>query len=505
MSKLLPMVLCLALWGIFGARADEPPPAAPVENQPLITVSKETTHITEPLLEDGRVDYFAAYEQYAKRGVTVDNNAGVLIVQALGPEIVPEEARAAFFERLGISPLPAEGKYLKSLSQFLGMPAADADNLLDRGANRGQDPWKRADAPALYQWIVQNEHPLLLVQQASYRPRLYIPTYLDVSGMEKADPRVLSMILTGVEELREIARILRLRAMLRLGEGDVQGAHEDLMTIHRLARLAGQSPVLVTRLVACALEGIACSADSVMAHHGQLTSASAIAMRAELERLPPLPGMAEAMDVGERFCFLDVAQAMAYGGVDALSRLDDQGIRIAGLWAKIPTGTAINFDVAMRMGNETFDRVVACLEEPDVTKRAELAADIERELQEYSDRITDPKSLALAFFGGRVRDELGQRAGEVLLSLLLPSITTGDRAHLRTKMRTDFARLAYALAAYRADHQRYPASLELLVPKYIDRVPLNPFSGVAPQYQLHEDGYSLSGDNITVRVPTDGM
>ena len=44
----------------------------------LVTISKETTYITEPLRADGYPDYVAALNQRFSQGVTPENNAAVL-------------------------------------------------------------------------------------------------------------------------------------------------------------------------------------------------------------------------------------------------------------------------------------------------------------------------------------------------------------------------------------------------------------------------------------------
>ena len=50
-------------------------------------------------------------------------------------------------------------------------------------------------------------------------------------------------------------------------------------------------------------------------------------------------------------------------------------------------------------------------------------------------------------------------------------------------------RVAFALAAYRADHRRYPAKLGELAPKYLAAVHGDLFSGTALLYRPSEKGY----------------
>jgi hypothetical protein len=58
-----------------------------------VTISKETTYITEPLRPDGYPDYLAALDQRRSEGVTPENNAAVPLMRALGPGIISKNIR----------------------------------------------------------------------------------------------------------------------------------------------------------------------------------------------------------------------------------------------------------------------------------------------------------------------------------------------------------------------------------------------------------------------------
>src|SRR4029078_1861738 len=72
-------------------------PASEDKSKPKITISKETTYITEPLRPDGYPDYVAALNQRMSLGVTPENNAAVLLQKAFGPSEIPVALRADFF------------------------------------------------------------------------------------------------------------------------------------------------------------------------------------------------------------------------------------------------------------------------------------------------------------------------------------------------------------------------------------------------------------------------
>ena len=82
--------------------------------------------------------------------------------------------------------------------------------------------------------------------------------------------------------------------------------------------------------------------------------------------------------------------------------------------------------------------------------------------------------------------------GRSLAATMLPSVKDLDLGEDRTRMYDDMAQLACALAAYRANVGRYPASLAELVPKYAAAVPPDRFSGKPLQYVGQDSGYRLS-------------
>src|SRR5687768_12550183 len=78
-----------------------------------VTISKETTRLTEPLRPDGYIDYVKALNMRCSKGVTPINNAAVLYVRAAGPGEMHQEYRDRFLLLLGIEGLaPSEELFI---------------------------------------------------------------------------------------------------------------------------------------------------------------------------------------------------------------------------------------------------------------------------------------------------------------------------------------------------------------------------------------------------------
>ncbi|GAG18865.1 unnamed protein product, partial [marine sediment metagenome] len=66
-----------------------------------IEISRETTFIDGPVNEDGTVNYAAAVDESYSAGVTPENNAALILVQALGGSILQEGHEYEVLDRIG--------------------------------------------------------------------------------------------------------------------------------------------------------------------------------------------------------------------------------------------------------------------------------------------------------------------------------------------------------------------------------------------------------------------
>ena len=152
-----------------------------------MTISKETTYVTEPLRKDGYPDYVAALNQRCSQGVTVENNAAVLFWKAVGPGEINTRYRAEYFRMLGVAALPEKGEYFVDFDTYLSHQedgnrsrGAEAEPrtkfaayaLLDPALRR---PWSKEEFPTIAAWLAANEKPLALLVEATKRPRRYDP------------------------------------------------------------------------------------------------------------------------------------------------------------------------------------------------------------------------------------------------------------------------------------------------------------------------------------------
>ena len=475
------------------------------------TVSRETTYVTGPLRKDGSVDYVAALNQRASRGVTPENNAAVLFWQAVGPEEILPKYRDRYFQMLGIAPLVEKGDYFVCLEEYLdqqkdGARRGDAKTESPSGQNAYdllrpalEQPWSRQESPVLAPWLAANERPLALVVEASRRPRRYDPL---VCGEKTPLIQVLQPAISVFHKSGDVVDALIARAMLRLGEGKVDESWEGLLACHRLARLVGQGPMLVEGLVANCIEHAALDGDQALLQHGDLTAAQAAKTREDLERLPAMPKMADKLGVAERFTYLDNVSLYSRQGVRSLAscvdvpeleelapELNERESTIKSL-IHYGDSTDVDWDLSLRMGNSWFDRIADAYRKPTRAERKRAVSNLDDDFRRVKQTAADTEGLDDLMLGDP-RGALSERLSQVLLTMFLPSTTAYVDIEDRWTTRSELAKLGFALASYRADRGAYPTNLADLVPDYVSELPKDVFSDSELHYRLEGNGYLL--------------
>lgn len=480
-----------------------------------VTISKETTAITEPLRDDGYPDYIAALNRIASQGVTPENNAAVLLWRAFGPKEISVEVRERFFALLGVPVLPEQGDYFIPIDEFAEahpelVPKVGKAPREETAEGEGADeeagepdesarvweaynaalerPWTARQSPLMSAWLEANAKPLDLLVEASRRPKCYNPLVATDS-----DPMLIGVLLPAARQSREAARLLRIRAMLGVGEGNLDAAWEDLLAMHRLARLQGRGQTIIDTLVCLSIDGAACDADAWMLASRRLSAAAALKMREQLRAIPIEPRMIDRIDIGERWMYCDGVCYVVRTGRPQVLALLAADTENGGLFERIRDQlvcAAIDWDTVLRMGNEWYDRMVEAGRRETWAQRREAFDEIDRELREHPVRSKDPKRLALAFLQNP-RQAPSKMFGEMFAALMLPPMKHVCAAEQRGIARRAVLETGFALAAYRTDERKYPARLDQLVPKYVDRVPEDRFSGASLVYRPKSKGYVL--------------
>ncbi|MCE9563103.1 MAG: hypothetical protein K8U57_13755 [Planctomycetes bacterium] len=485
-QTLLPLLL-LALLGLIPVNADEkeksPLPETPAPKLPL---GKETTYVTGPLDKQGYVDYEAALNAELSRGITPAKNANVLLIAAFGP--APEGGTGLSLECyrwLDINAPPKDGEYFVSLTAYgkqrLALSDLQLETVFDQQTRATARPWSAKDYPVIAEWVKANDKPLGLVMEASKRPEYFSPI---CSNRAVGGPsNLIGGLLPTVSKCREAVSALNARAMLLVHEGKFDDAWNNILASHRLARLVSRGATLIEGLVGVAIGQSASNATVAYLEQSKLTSKQALERLKDLRNLPPFASFAEKVEIMERFSGLDALQSVRRGATGdlfgrVLTKEESKALE------------AIDWAPAMQTMNGWYDRIVAAMRLKERTAREKGLDKVEAELQALQKQVREVEDLLkLLVAKGGPDKATGKRLGDGLITLLSPSVRKVQAARDRAEQVERNLHIAFALAAYHADHGRYPETLDDLAPEYIPAIVGDLFSGKALIYKPGEKGY----------------
>jgi hypothetical protein len=455
---------------------------------PALVVSHQTTWITEPLNKDGTVNYVAYVDAIARQGVTPENNAAIKYLQATGPKGLKQDNPAAVQRVLDALPLklPADGKYFVPLDDFVatqsGKTGKDLSKARDEAKKQADETrkqsWDAQDYPLLDQWVTANETPLNVLIEASKLDRFYVPPASD------ADPPSLSDAGMQLQfsRMTDLVKCLAARASRSVKKGDLDAAWADVHALYRFGRLqqTGDRPPI--RAICGMLAGErGGDVTELMAAHDAVSRAQAAAMLKMLGELSP-PILNTHKDIERvRLETLDICQQVY------------RMYHTAG-----ETGFDCNFGM-MRI-NSFSDECLKALEAgdyPAVMRGLQGATDKSAEDLKYWANHK-PLFVLERFFGNRSKKDR-----MMTLVLLAPTCFLDYRGFYRREVgcrtQTALVEVAMLLVVYRADTGQFPDSLAALSPKYLPRLPDDPYSNKPLLYRRDPDGgcivYSV-GENM---------
>jgi hypothetical protein len=488
------LLFALFLWQLFGP-------------SPPIIVSRETTYITAPLKPSGLPDYGQYVLDKAREGVTPENNAAVLLWQAIWPGDLEPEHYEVMADELGLEEIPSADESLQSLygdrnrqrvlawlkerqsggedkETSVDAPTDDSDEdavyaVIGQAVSRA---WTSADIPPLAAWIAENKKPLDMLVAASQRSRYYSPSPNLIDG---SNVPLIVMSSPDGAGLRDVASSLSARAMWHVGEGRPAEAWRDLLAVRRLAQLQSRDgTTLVYELIAIRNDGVAAVATVTLLDQSSLTPEEAKQVQRDLAALPIFSAVADTIDEGERFIFLQTvftARSDGSRGLAALAALDPH-YSLPLPWA------SVDWNDVLREGNRWYDRASAAMHLPTGAARKAALTQMDTDLQSRIARA----SRRSEWFGGLMnRGQRSDQVAAVLLDMFLQATDAAPGAQDRANTNLTLVRLAAGLAVYRAEHGTYPENLDDLVPGVVPALPVDLYNGKPFFYQRDGEGYLL--------------
>ena len=466
-----------------------------------IIVSRETTYITGPLNPDGTVNYVAYLDANYAKGVTPENNAAPLLLRAIGPGLLFPPVKDETLRRLnlptnffdGNCPLTRwddrsrPGKPVAVATKPAQSDEEDApyedDGDTDTGPSLG-DVHEMLLAgqvhPELEAWLASNAKALELVRQAANKERFYLPV------ISNSNPSCVYKIVPILVPLQSVAMAMMSRALVKAARNDIQGAWDDVLTIHRLGTLIGQSPSTIGQLVAMGIEGEAAKTGTFLATHYAMPADQAIVLLNKLAALSPLGDAMTLMSRHERFFMLDLVMMQSRGiDIDAMTE---------GKTAK-KTPPNLDWNLMLSEVNFWYDRLVDAYRIPRFQggqqARDAFEHDLRMSITQSSHTFLGPLWPILREFGGRpFRKARTLNTARMIVAIATPTLAAFNGAD-QARMMREIEMLAVAFACYHTQHGRWPAELKELCPSLLKTIPADRFSGKPLVYRPSKDGYLL--------------
>jgi hypothetical protein len=319
---------------------------------------------------------------------------------------------------------------------------------------------------------------------------------------------LIGATMPSAHECRQMTNALTARAMLLTEKKEYDEAWHALLACHRLARMVGSGGSLIESLVGMGMENLTCYADWAFLDWSGPNAKQIEAYLKDLKALPPPAPLADKVNLLERMEYLEVLMLIDRHGPNALN--DFKGV----LDDEILAG--IDWDVAMRHGNEWFDRLTTTFHEKDPMARRSKTETLYR-TRDNRKPEADWDLEALSKEPPNIR---GQRVGQLVSREFFSNYLKLQGFADRSEQISSNTATAFALAWYQREHGLYPKHLSELAPKYVPKAPLDIFTGKALIYQPSANGYLFysfgingaddggrnfeddpPGDDLRVRMP----
>jgi hypothetical protein len=480
-----------------------------------LRISPETTGFTSPLLPNGEVDYFGAYEQtYIHKLSPPEDNGMRLLLAACGPRLLAQEAMMNEYSWEELLELPNdnlskqwfENQWIP-LCEHMGIdPYAKPEHLDVPGfyrflrdeweANKEDEnarydekaetelykkltaaPWTAEEYPDIARWLEQRSPVLDLFGVAVRKPNFACYRW-------RAD--LSDILLPDVSGSRQFMRELLIRMTERLGKGDIDGAWYDAMSMFYLSRKHYVNELcLVATSIGLAVENWGNESAKLVLQYGKPSPEQLERFANELSALPRR--MIVDISFEETFLFSCIQRLrLKRDNVGVFTGCCGAGTDyFAAYLSYLPIdGNIAGKRIAEynRMGGHTSDDPAGNFDWSAMKKRA---GEQEKFLIEAQQRTNSPLSwLRVPLIHTR-----SQLVADLVLGKMASATFTAQHNLVRANARLDLLRIAVALERYKSAKGNYPETSDaLVIEKYLDEVPMDIFTGRKTlTYQLAPD------------------
>lgn len=278
----------------------------------------------------------------------------------------------------------------------------------------------------------------------------------------------LATLLPHLAPLRTAAKLQAVDGMVRLIDNDTDGAIDTVVIRFSLAGTLQNEPTIISRLVQIAIQAQAVQGIEQILRVAELNVVQLSRLDEQVNRALAGQSMTWAL-WGERAFGIETLEAVATGTI-SLNSIQT----MAGSPGAIPTfwlPTWLVRDNQLKAA-QMYGCLVDAADDPDALRAA----------AQKMEAVAPALPLKYA-----------------LIRILMPSLSRAVQLHVRITAHLRAARAALAAERFRLDAGRLPESLDELVPRYLEAVPIDPFDGGPLRLVTTADGivvYSIGEDGV---------
>ncbi len=471
-----------------------------------IPIGKDTTIVLGPVAPNGYIDYVRIINERLGKGIRPEDNAMALLVEALGPTANGKPMPAEFFNLLGVSAPGAGAEYFVAFDDYYRRHyKAAIDQVLEMNERLGlaaRTPWTAKDNAEIAAWIKSQEKQLAIVVEASKRPQFFCPSVAQLQQNGKDSSGSISGTYQYLRAIRDVFTALRSRAMLRIAEGHIDLAWQDLIACRRLAAVVERGEQTIVMLVGLACESATSGSILIFLSESKLTDKQLTRCLNDLRAIPTRLSLTQHFEACGRFEMLDFVQTLHR---DATTEMADPTKVTGSLALILPNKKtermkrlardSIDWAFVLRDQVQAADRLARTMSMSDPPGRSteftRFADDVRERIHSCYPIVKFLNDYLWWLPLDWIRKSRSMGLSLCATDLNLMAYQAIHDAYNRCEQIERNLYVAIALAKYKLAQNRYPAKLQELVPRYLNPVPDDIFSSKPLIYKRTADGYLL--------------
>ncbi len=310
---------------------------------------------------------------------------------------------------------------------------------------------------------------------------------------------MMMVLMPHVQVMRKAARLLVVDTRWAIEQNDSDRAVRNLEALFGISGQVTESKFLIAGLVGLAVQAMALdSVDELLVSKVELSPAQLERIQVAIEKCHSY----EYLSVeSERAGVMDVIQRTYSDDGNGDGRLTATGLSF---WNKFLSAASVGqpeMDAPFGNWGTTLESAVQTTIAPTslliMATRKQLTEQTNKLFDQYEQHLDKPYfDTSIQQLEQEVR-ELG--SGYVLLKTLHPAFQTARQANLRIAAQRHGAIAGLAAIQFQLDHGRWPESLNDLVGKYMQEIPLDPIDHRPLRYKILDNGfivYCIGADQV---------